>query len=106
MPEDAKPRIVDVKIERKWSPTTCRDFYSVDSKEFLGKIGYRTYITDNTLKPNRAVPNYFTVFYLPEESLEPRWNEYVQIISGREVADDWNGPILIVKSHGFVCTLI
>ena len=106
MLEDTKPCIVDVKIETKWSFRTFRHFYF--SGELLGKTGWPTCITQNILKSNRAVPNFFTVFYLPDELLpeESDWNECVNIISGGEEAEDWNGPILIVKSQGFVCILI
>ena len=106
MPEKtARPRIVDVKIERKWSPTTCRDFYSVDSKEFLGKTGWPTYITENTRRNYRAVSNHFIIFYRPDKFLtdDSKHNQFINIITGGVVeADVWIGPILVVKSQGFV----
>ena len=105
--EGAKVAVVDVKMERKQDLKTSQYFYNADSSEYLGLIGYPNFITANTLKPNRAVPNFFTVFYLPDELLpqdkELDWNECVNIICGGEEAEDWDGPILIVKYQGFVC---
>lgn len=106
--EDTKPRIVNVKFERKWSPIIRQYFDFVDAKEFLGEIGYQTYITKNTLKPNREVPNFFTIFYLPDKFLtvDSKDNNFVDVVTGRVAADVWVGPILVIKFQGFVCTLI
>ena len=105
MPEKtARPRIVDVKIERKWNPTIFQYFYSADSKEFLGETGCPTYITENTRRNYRAVSNHFIIFYRPDKFLtdDSKDNQFVDLVTGGVVADVWIGPILIVKSQGFV----
>ena len=108
--EGAKLSIVDVKSERKQLYNSSRSFYSVNTSEYLCPTGFPNFIEVNTLKPNRAVPNFLIIYYSADELLpvgnEFDWNECVNIISGGKEADDWDGPILIIKCQGFVCTLI
>ena len=108
--EGAKLSIVDVKSERKQHFNSSRSLYSVNTSEYLGSTGFPNFIKVNTLKPNRVVPNLLIIYYVADELLpvgkELDWNECVNIISGGKEVEDWDGPILIIKSQGFVCTLI
>ena len=108
MPElTARPCIVDVRIEQKWNHETQKSFDFVHSKQYLGETGCSSYIIKNTRKPNRTVP-LFAIFYLHDKFLThaSKKNQFVDVVTGEDEAKVWRGPILIIKSQGFVCTLI
>lgn len=106
LPENAtKPCIVIVTGERCWNDEWGK-YVEIYSKEFLGSDGIFVHILENELKPNRKFEstNCFVVYHLSDSELTDKSmpNQCVQAITGGQVAHNWRGPILVIKSLGFV----